>query len=480
MSQNKTQKTEKKQEKQQFPQTIENQRNPILPLGVHIPDSEAHVMSDGKLYIYGSYDALEQVYCSEEYHVASTPDLKTWTVHEKSLDGNDIPWCNNPDYPHYPGIDWSHPTPFIKKMLTDYADDKAAFENPDNGPKPSLLFAPDCLERDGKYYLYFCMSDDTEGVAVSDKPEGPFTDFKQLPVGGIDPAIFIDDDGQAYYYWGQLFSHGAKLADDMVTLDVESITDNLVTEEEHFFHEGSSMRKIGGTYYYVYASIAYGKPTSLSYATSKSPLGPFTYRGVIINNQECDPASWNNHGSIECVNGQWYVFYHRCSQGDKLNRRLCIEKIQIMPDGSIPEVKMTSQGVGDPFGPGETVKGYEACGVRGGCCIGLSEEGEPYPEKLTNLKEGCEAVFRYFNAEHVYSTFSITDAGSGKITLLLNGKEAGTLNITGAADEQAGTAQTFTAQITLPEEKPEDGLYEAVLRIEESSGLELFDLTLGN
>ena len=148
-------------------------------------------------------------------------------------------------------------------------------------------------------------------------------------------------------------------------------------------------------------------------------------------------------------------------------------------DGSIPEVKMTSQGVGDPFGPGETVKGYEACGVRGGCYIGLSEEGEPYPEKLTNLKEGCEAVFRYFNAEHVYNTFSITAAGSGKITLLLNGKEAGTLNITGAADEQAGTAQTFTAQITLPEEKPEDGLYEAVLRIEESSGLELFDLTLG-
>ena len=460
-----------------FPRTIQNQRNPILPLDVHIPDSEAHVMPDGKLYVYGSFDAHDELYCSEEYHVASTPDLKNWTVHEKSLDGKDIPWCNNPNYPHYPGIDWSHPTPFVLKMLTDYADDKAAFENPDNGPKPSLLFAPDCLERDGKYYLYFCMSDDTEGVAVSDRPEGPFKDWKQLPIGGIDPAIFIDDDGQAYYYWGQLFSHGAKLADDMVTLDESSITDNLVTEEEHFFHEGSSMRKIGDTYYYVYASIAYGKPTSLSYATGKSPLGPFTYRGVIINNQECDPASWNNHGSIECVNGQWYVFYHRCSRGDKLNRRLCIEKIRILPDGSIPEVKMTSQGVGDPFGPGETVKGYEACSVRGGCFIGLSEEGEPYLEKLTNLSEGCEAVFRYFNAEHPYRCVRVTAAGSGRITLLLNGKEAGSLEIPKTTG--AGT-QMVEAQIILPEEKPEDGLYEAVLRIDESGGLELFDLTLGN
>ena len=78
-----------------------------------------------------------------------------------------------------------------------------------------LLFAPDCIEKDGKYYLYFCMTDDSEGVAVSDRPEGPFTDPVQLPCGGIDPAIFIDDDGQAYYYWGQLF-HGVKLNEDMI------------------------------------------------------------------------------------------------------------------------------------------------------------------------------------------------------------------------------------------------------------------------
>ena len=134
-----------------------NNRNPILPLPVHVPDSEAHVMPDGKLYIYGSYDLLEKVYCSEEYHVVSTPDLKHWTVHDVSLKGQDVPWVNDPDAPHYPGIDWAHPTPFIQKMIQRDIDNgvdiKAQFEAAEKGPKPALLFAPDCLEKDGKYYL---------------------------------------------------------------------------------------------------------------------------------------------------------------------------------------------------------------------------------------------------------------------------------------------------------------------------------------
>ena len=298
-----------------------NRRNPILPLEYHVPDSEGHVMPDGKLYVYGSFDDREDVYCSEKYHVVSTSDMGHWTLHEESLNGNHIPWFNNPDAPKYPGIDWSHPTPFIQKMiqrdLENGVDMKAKFEEEEKEEKEktALLFAPDCMERNGKYYLYFCMPDDSEGVAVSDSPVGPFINPIQLPCGGIDPAIFIDDDGQAYYYWGQLFSHGVKLNEDMISFDRDEIVDDLVTEEEHFFHEGSSMRKIGDTYYYVYADMERGKPTSLGYSTSKSPMGPFTYRGIIIDNDGCDPASWNNHGSIECVNGQGYVFYHRCSRG---------------------------------------------------------------------------------------------------------------------------------------------------------------------
>lgn len=452
-----------------------NTRNPILPLEYHIPDSEGHVMPDGKLYIYGSYDDREDVYCSEKYRVVSTPDMENWTIHDKSLDGSQIPWFNNPETPKYQGIDWSHPTPFIQKMLADMAangeDMKEKFEK-EEVEKPALLFAPDCIEKNGKYYLYFCMSDDSEGVAVADRPEGPFVNPKQLPCGGIDPAIFIDDDEQAYFYWGQLFAHGVKLNADMTGFNREGVVDNIVTEEEHFFHEGSSMRKIGNTYYYIYADMERGKPTALGYSTSKSPMGPFEYRGIIIDNDECDPASWNNHGSIECVNGQWYVFYHRCSRGVQLHRRLCIEPITINLDGTIDEVKMTSQGVGEPFGSGEPIMGYQACGLKGTVYIGVNEDEqtkEMYPEKLKNISDGDEIIFRYVESEEEWNSVLIKCYGKGKITVLMNGKKAGEF----FADARSQELKTVKADI-----KMSAGIYEVTLVCEKCDELEIMEMVL--
>lgn len=452
-----------------------NRRNPILPLEYHVPDSEGHVMPDGKLYVYGSFDDREDVYCSEKYHVVSTADMEHWTIHKESLNGNQIPWFNNPDAPKYPGIDWSHPTPFIQKMiqrdLENGVDMKAKFEEAEKEEKekPALLFAPDCLERNGKYYLYFCMPDDSEGVAVSDSPEGPFTDPIQLPCGGIDPAIFIDDDGQAYYYWGQLFSHGVKLNEDMISFNRDEIVDDLVTEEEHFFHEGSSMRKIGDTYYYVYADMERGKPTSLGYSTSKSPMGPFTYRGIIIDNDGCDPASWNNHGSIECVNGQWYVFYHRCSRGVQQHRRLCIEKIEILEDGTIPEVKMTSQGIGEPFAPSEVIKGYQACEMSGSVYIGVNEDAksvEEYPEVLMNISAGDKVMFRYVKSEQEWKEIEILYSGTGKIQVYMNEKIVGTIN----CDKVQGI------NVAKSSIKCSSGQYELKLRFESTEQIKIYQV----
>lgn len=438
-----------------------NTHNPILPLEHHIPDSEAHIMPNGKLYIYGSYDDRSDVYCSEKYHVVSTSDMENWVIHDVALKGEEIPWFNNPDAPKYPGIDWSHPTPFIQKMLAKASNDSESmlerFEKQEEEKKPPLLFAPDCIYKDGKYYLYFCMSDDSEGVAVSDFPEGPFKNPVQLPCGGIDPAIFIDDDGSAYLYWGQLFSHGVKLNPDMVSFDREQIVDHLVTEEEHYFHEGSSMRKIGDTYYYVYANIEHGKPTSLGYSTSKSPMGPFTYQGVIIDNAPCDPASWNNHGSIECVNGQWYIFYHRCSRGREQYRRLCIEPITILPDGTIPEVKMTSQGPGEPFGPGEIIYGYQACEVYGRVFIGIDGNGSEY---LCNIADEDSVVFRYVKSKEGFSRAVVKTEGKGTIRLLLDGQAAGCIQADGAGEhemlfgkrQEAGKVQEMTLEFSEVEE----------------------------
>lgn len=407
-----------------------NTRNPILPLDIHIPDGEAHVMPDGRLYIYGSYDDCDNMYCSEKYRVASTEDMEHWTIHEEAFHGKSAPWFNNPDAPVYVSDEEEEPTEFVKKMQADTAQDDMNFVlSQENGGLPPLLFAPDCIEKDGKYYLYFCMADNSEGVAVSDTPEGPFKDPVQLPCSGIDPAIFVDDDGQAYYYWGQFRSHAVKLNPDMVSFDTEKVRDHFLTEEEHFFHEGTSVRKIGDTYYCVFADVERGKPTALGYATSKSPLGPFQYRGILIDNDGCDPSSWNNHGSIECFQGQWYVFYHRSSRNSKIFRRLCIEPITIHEDGSIDEVKMTSQGPGKPFGPGERIMGYQACGLMGNIYIDVQDDKNRPVEILTGIHPGDRAVFRYIKSSEEFQYFHIQAQGSGTVEIWMNQQLAGTIEI---------------------------------------------------
>lgn len=450
---------------------FKNQRNPILPLPYHIPDGEAHVMPDGKLYVYGSYDAIDTTYCSQEYHVVSTADMKNWTVHDVSFHSDEVPWTNDPDAPKYPGLDWFHPTPFLMKMIEAIPEEEkqAAMEGgKEELPKQALLFAPDCISRNGKYYLYFCMSDDSEGVAVSDRPEGPFKHPVQLPCGGIDPAVFMDDDGQAYYYWGQVSGNGVKLNEDMVSFEPSKVVKNLVTEQEHYFHEGSSMRKRGDTYYYLFADMERGKPTSLGYATGKHPLGPFTYQGIIIDNDGCDPQSWNNHGSIECVNGQWYVFYHRCSRNSQQHRRLCVEKIRFRKDGMIDEVKMTSQGIGEPFAPGEQIKGYQACGLKGTCFIDVDTD-YGYEEKLTGISSGDESIFRYVKSDAPWTELEIVCCGSGEMTVLMNQKEAGKGEIRG--DAKKVKTHIFPLQAAA-------GEYELSLRFEKTDDLELLAITL--
>ena len=132
-------------------------------------------------------------------------------------------------------------------------------------------------------------------MAFSNTPTGPFTDGQPVDVGEyneIDPDVFIDDDGQAYYLWGQFSLKMAKMNPDMVSLDSSSIRDNVLTEEQHHFHEGAFMCKIGELYYLVYADISRGDaPTCLGYATSEDPFGPYEYRGVIIDNNRCDPGN---------------------------------------------------------------------------------------------------------------------------------------------------------------------------------------------
>jgi len=170
-------------------------QNPIVPPGVYLADPAAHVWPDGKLYIYGSLDESTEYYCSWRHHVLETRDLKSWIIHEN---------C------------------FASKG----ENDQVPYNN-------SLLFAPDCMYRDGNFFLYYCQPDrvSAEGVAVSDSPIGPFLNGKPIDTYGfnqIDPCVFIDDDEQAYYVWGQFTLKMARQKPNMTELDASTVRDSVL------------------------------------------------------------------------------------------------------------------------------------------------------------------------------------------------------------------------------------------------------------
>lgn len=415
--------------------------NPLLLPNWYIPDGEAHVF-DGELYLYGSCDRTEEHFCSGEYYVAHTKNFVDWDIEGPSYTIGEVTWAGESKM-HSSVHDvksFDELPEHIKKYLPESAREVPieqiiqAIEQQasQNLPKEKLLYAPDAIQKDGKTYLYLCLSDDSEGVAVADSPTGPFTDSVQMqtsvthtPIEGIDPAVFVDEDGQGYYYWGQFQAKGARLTEDMRAIEEGSVVECLLTEEQHHFHEGSSMRKHGDTYYYVFADTSRGKPTSLGYATGKSPLGPFTYQGVIIDNESCDPGSWNNHGSIEEIDGQWYVFYHRSSGNSQHMRRACAEPIFFDENGLIQEVKMTSQGPGAPFVLGEEIPGYCACEVSGAAYVG----NDRWEHALVVPEGAGGAVFRYVRNEAEAHRLEISAKGSGSLEVLADGRSVGTGNL---------------------------------------------------
>lgn len=404
-----------------FACTLTFSQNPICPQGLNIADPTARVWADGKLYVYGSRDESLDYYCSYDHWVLSSSDLINWeyTPNVFASKGK------------YDQISWN-----------DLA-----------------LYAPDAMYRNGKYYLYYCQPGGQEGVATSNSPTGPFTNPKEIYLKNknqIDPAVFIDDDGQAYYMWGQFQAKIAKLKPNMTEIDTTTIVDNLITEKEHFFHEGIFMIKRNGIYYLVYADMSRkGMPTCIGYATSKSPLGPFKYGGVIVDNDGCDPANWNNHGSIVEFKGKWYVFYHRTTNGVINSRKACIEPIGFNQDGSINEVEMSSQGAGKPLDAFSKIEAERACLMFGNVRIEYLSFDKTNPlnpsnnDQLGKIKNKDWAAYKYIDFGAGAKTVSVCvapGAKPGKIQFKLDnvwGAPIGTLEIPGGGD-----AKTFTTLST--------------------------------
>ncbi|MFA9390659.1 MAG: family 43 glycosylhydrolase [Prolixibacteraceae bacterium] len=359
-------------------------QNPICPPGVYIADPSAKVFN-GTLYLYGSTDESCEHWCSWHHDVISTSDMLHWEFTNKVM--------------HSKGVNDEVP----------YSD--------------NLLFAPDCAFANDSFYLYYCQpeKDFAEGVAVSHNPTGPFTNGTAINTYGnsqIDPSCFIDDDGTAYYIWGQFSLKMAKLKPNMREIDETTLQKDLITEKEHFFHEGAFMTKRNGLYYLVYADISReDKPTCLGYATSSSPFGPYQYGGVIVDNEGCNPNNWNNHGSIAEFKGQWYVFYHRSTHACGVMRKACVEKIEFNTDGSIPEVPMTSQGAADPFIATKEIDAARACLLQGDLFIQAENEKN---EILTHIKNDDKGIFKFINF----------GAGVKSATIRVRAIKGGTINLT--------------------------------------------------
>ena len=327
-------------------------QNPISPMGVYIADPTSRVNPDGRLYIYGSLDTSPKYYCSKDYHVLSSDDLCHWTLHRNSFSWNET------------------------------------------------LYAPDMMYHNGQYHLYFDTPNGNEYVAVADAPTGPWRNAVQIEgPRQIDPNIFIDDDGQAYYFWGQFAAKGARMNPDLKTLDLSSMRDSIVTEAEHGFHEGSYVIRRGKYYYFIYADISRnGRPTCLGYSMATSPLGPYEYKGIIIDNAGCDPETWNNHGSVVQFGKQWYVLYHRSTHGCNTMRKACIEPIRFNENGTIDEVEMTSQGAAGPLDAFQTIDAARACRMQGHLRIRLMADSKER-EELGAIRAGDAAVWKYIDFE---------------------------------------------------------------------------------
>lgn len=292
--------------------------NPIVP-GWYA-DPEARIF-ENRYWIYPTYSApyTEQTFF-DAFH---SEDLMHWTKVERILEMKDIAWA------------WR------------------------------AMWAPSPIERDGRYYYYFAANDIQSndepggiGVAVSDKPEGPFRDALGKPLidrfhhgaQPIDPHVFIDDDGQAYlYYGGWGHCNVVRLNDDMISLvpfeDGETYKE--ITPER--FVEGPCMIKRGGRYYFMWSEGGWTGPGyCVAYAVSDSPLGPFERVGIILEQDSSVATGAGHHGMLQLPGtDEWYIIYHRrpLTETDANHRELCIDRLEFEPDDTIRKVKITFEGV---------------------------------------------------------------------------------------------------------------------------------------
>lgn len=439
--------------------------NPFLPLNEYVPDGEPHVFGD-RVYLYGSHDKEGgETFCMLDYTVYSAPvhDLTAWR----------------------------------REGVIYRADQDPDYEN------RKYMYAPDVVQgNDGRYYLYYCMSGDFGhggyygpiSVAVCDTPAGKFEFLGQVRHrdGSLmkdyvcfDPAA-MNDNGAIRIYYGTQYPYEEEpdffdneehireememfgksrdeiismahkdsvmgpvmvvLEDDMMT--VKEDTKHIIpyktkgtTFEKHPFFEGSSIRKVGDKYYFIYSSL---QNHELCYATSLYPDRDFVFGGTIVSNgdvgldgrQEQDRLNMTGttHGSIEQIDGSWYVFYHRLTHKSDYSRQACAQKIEIKDDGSIPQVEITSCGLNNaPLAAVGKYPAVIACNITNGHMPHGSNK--IYTESFPNVSHRDGEQFIAEIADNTligYKYFAISS--NTKFSITYRGDAKGTFTISSSLD----------------------------------------------
>ncbi|MFT3867605.1 MAG: glycoside hydrolase family 43 protein [Nibricoccus sp.] len=275
----------------------------------------AALVHKGTVYLYTGHDEADEKhhgYVMNKWLCFSSTDMVNWKQHPSPLAFSDFTW---------------------------------ALKN---------AWAGQVIERDGKFFWYVPMEHKTIhgfaiGVAVSDSPTGPFKDAKgsalitndmttdvKISWDDIDPSVFIDDDGQAYLFWGNQRCRYIKLKKNMIETEGPIVTVDLPK-----FTEAPWVHKRGNLYYLSYA---YDWPEKTAYATAEKITGPWIFRGVI---QELAGNCNTNHQSIIEYKGRSYFIYHNggTPQGGSFRRSVCIDYLNYNPDGTIQHIIPTSEGV---------------------------------------------------------------------------------------------------------------------------------------
>ena len=438
--------------------------SPYLPGWEYVPDGEPHVFGD-RLYIFGSHDRFNShLFCANDYvgWSALLDDLSDW---------------------RFEGITFK------------------ATQDPANPDGKYQLWAPDAAKGpDGRYYLYYCLANKPWiGVAVCDEPAGQYEylGYVHDKAGGIvgqreadmwpfDPAILVDDDGHIHLYAGQgplnpqmakrmekthKYTYHMELEPDMLTLKTEPVPliPNVMNSagtgfEGYEFFEASSIRKFEGKYYFIYSSV---QMHALCWAVSDRPDSGFAFGGMLISNGDIgigdEPFSvgyntkadrrihnyiGNNHGSVEQVRDQYYIFYHRQTNRSMYSRQGGVARIRF-EDGGFCQAEMTSCGLSDAL-PGKGVfeariacQLYSAKGALFSTHPLIQNRQHPAftqdtadvtPEDVScgriayqyiqNLRNGATAVFKYFAAN-----MDQADDAQSAITATIRGKAFGILKV---------------------------------------------------